>query len=411
MLGRFLPIICALVIALASMVLAADPAAPTSNAGQAPVADTGPLLVLLRNGEYLTGQVTHDKERYLVEADGTQIRLAKRDVDFVCRSLDEAYTIQRDRIPASRVDDRVRLTNWCLQHRLLGYAATELAAVIEANPRHPSIATLDRRLQQAIEQGRKPEAPVAQTAKPQTLAPIVPDAPHTAVPIAPDSTSPLTSIPPPAEQSDPSVPPRPAKPRVPVSSAELDRFSRNLPNGTVEHFIETIQPILMNSCSTVGCHGPASKSQYSLIRPAANGRITPRGTSQRNLFNTIEWLDHKRPSDSELLTKAREPHGGKPVAMLAENTIQYQQLAAWVRIATGSKAEPTGPATIDMNSPGTRAQVSPFQPSPPAPYVTNPPAQPEQQKPIEMPADEKPFYEEPPRSVYDRTPKPPANGN
>src|SRR5689334_15907832 len=99
MLGRFLPIFCALVIALASMVLAADPAAPSPNASQPPAADTRPLLVILRNGEYLTGQVTQDKDRYVVETDGTQIRLAKRDVDFFCRSLDEAYTIQRDRIP------------------------------------------------------------------------------------------------------------------------------------------------------------------------------------------------------------------------------------------------------------------------------------------------------------------------
>ncbi|MCC7087175.1 MAG: hypothetical protein IT427_19405 [Pirellulales bacterium] len=405
MTGRFLPTCCALPFLLTSMVLAGDPAAldlrPSEAAGATSKSES-PQLVLMRNGEYLIGRVSREKERYVIEQDGAEIRLAKRDVDFVCRSLDEAYMIQRDRIAKNRIEDRLRLTIWCLQHHLLGYAAAELATAMEASPRHPGIEILDRRLRQAMELADRAETQTAQKPAAVDLPKAVSDHRTNDVEQSIGAASPLQlerSVP----RFDAPVASEAArtKPRMPISSSELNRLSRSLPAGAVEHFIESVQPILMNSCSNAGCHGPAAKSRYALIRPAANGRITPRGTSQRNLFNTMEWLDHQRPTESDFLTMAREPHGGKPAGALAENSLQYQQLVNWVRLATEAKTDAvsTAPATIDLNAPATRAQIaSPFPASLPAPYL-NSPTQSEPPMPIEKPVDEKPFYEQPPSDI------------
>lgn len=401
MCGRLLLLSSALVFSLASLVPAADPVAPAQvPAGTGTSQPPAALVVVLRNGEILSGQVKQEKDRYIVTAEGTEIRLSGRDVDFICRSLDDAYIRQRDRAAAGQIEDRLRLINWCLRHRLLGYAATELAAAMETNPRHPGIAIFDQRLRQAIEQSNNADRRIA-AAQPPAAAPPA-SIPNTSNPATLDPTgaNPVGASSNAASTTTAAATAAaaPAKARAPLTSADLDRLSRSLPDGTVEHFIENVQPLLINSCSTVGCHGPSSKSEYALIRPAANGRLAPRGMSQRNLFNTFEWVDHKQPHESQFLVKAREPHGGKPVGILAENSVQYRQLVDWVRIATGATTlPPNTPATIELTPPGTHAQVgSPFRPSEPAPYVNNPATEVAPVKPIEPPKDEKPFFEQPP---------------
>ena len=150
---------CALtwVAMLSCMALAADPnaprtlghaATPPSPSAQQTPAPTMPAvesLVLLKNGAIFVGHVERTDERYRVVSDGVEIRLAARDVDLVCGSLDEAYQLQHKRIAAGRLDDRLRLADWCLRHRLYGYAAVELATAMESDPRHPGILAIDRR--------------------------------------------------------------------------------------------------------------------------------------------------------------------------------------------------------------------------------------------------------------------------
>ena len=51
-----------------------------------------------------------------------------------------------------------------------------------------------------------------------------------------------------------------------VTNEDLDRLVNGMPPGTVEAFTATIQPLLMNSCATSGCHGPGSKSTYIILR-------------------------------------------------------------------------------------------------------------------------------------------------
>ncbi|HEY2882107.1 MAG TPA: hypothetical protein VGJ15_06725, partial [Pirellulales bacterium] len=84
-------------------------------------------LVVLRNGEFFSGAVTRQADRYVIVRDGSEIRLPAREVDFVCQSVDEAYSTLRRRVVAGRIDDRLNLADWCLRHNLLGDAAQEIA--------------------------------------------------------------------------------------------------------------------------------------------------------------------------------------------------------------------------------------------------------------------------------------------
>src|SRR5262245_11055405 len=271
MFGRYARIFCVLALAalLAAIVVAGEPTASPQV-----------QLIVLRNGEVLRGAISRQDDRILVVGEGSEIRLPARNVDFECQSLDDAYSTLARRIAAESVDDHLNLAQWCLRQGLTGYAAKEISAAIAIDPRNPKISTLDRCRQQALQ-------------------------------AAADSSS----LP---ESSDTL-----AKPAAPVSADELDRLVRSLAPGAVESFKLSIQPILLAHCATAGCHGPNSSSAFALTRPLDDA--TSRRLTQRNLYNTLRWIDHSNPAQSKLLTLAREPHGTNQSSPTREiDAVNYQ---------------------------------------------------------------------------------------
>jgi hypothetical protein len=268
---------------------AAVAAAPSDSAVAPSATATTPTalpssLVVLRNGEILSGQISRDGDRTVVRSEGTEIRLSPREVDFVCQSLDEAYAIQGNRVVAGRIEDHLNLADWCLRHELLGYAAREITAAMQIDPKSRRVALLDARLHRAL---------TPETTKTTEI----------------DKTTAAAR---------------------PISAEELERLVRSLPAGTVESFTSTVQPMLLNYCATAGCHGPSSTSSYTLSRSPLE-KVAARRLTERNLYNTLQWLDHDNPLDSKLLSAAREPHGPNQASgATGVGTAKYQELANWV---------------------------------------------------------------------------------
>jgi hypothetical protein len=239
---------------------------------------------MLRSGELLQGKIQHENDRYIVIGDNSEVTLPAGDVDFVCNSLDEAYRIQQSRAAAGKIDDHLNLAAWCLRHELLGYAGTEIAAAMAIDPQNRRLDVLDRRLQLAIEESAR-------------------------------------------AKTNPAIQ---AKPNFPVSGDELERLIRSLPAGSAETFTATIQPMLLNYCATAGCHGATGSQKYILLRPALGKQPLVRVT-QRNLYNTLQWVDYSNPAESKLLKAAAEPHGdGQLTASAVLDAAKCQQLSAWV---------------------------------------------------------------------------------
>jgi len=281
MLYRYAPIIC-----LAASVICTA----LGRADDAPANSTQEFLVL-RNGEVLSGRITRDGDRYVVAGEGSQVRFPSREVDFTCLTLDEAYSIQERRVMAGRIDDRLNLADWCLRQGLTGCAAHELSAAIMLDARNPRVALLEGRLQRAIEGEARP---------------------------ADESIAETTSGA--AAEASKSF----------VSAAELERQMQAMPLGTVETFTTSIQPLLVRSCATAGCHGAGSTSTFTLMRPPL-GSPMPRRLTQRNLSNTLALIDREHPLESKLLSAAKEPHGPNQVSgAVGLDAAKYQELVAWV---------------------------------------------------------------------------------
>jgi hypothetical protein len=254
-------------------------------------------LLVLRSGEVLWGEVHRQDDRYTVIGNDSEVALPVRDVDFLCNSLDEAYRVQRARAGAGHIDEHLNLAEWCLRHDLVGYAAGEIGKAMEVDPQNRRLVLLDRRLQLAIEESAR---------------------------VKTDPASPLKSA-------------------LPATAEELARMVRCLPTGTAEVFIATIQPMLLNYCATAGCHGPSGSSKYTLLKPALGKQPLVRVT-QRNLYNTLQWVDHGKPEDSKLLKAAAEPHGAAGMTATATlDPVKNQELLAWVlQVGQGVKAAPNG---------------------------------------------------------------------
>jgi hypothetical protein len=210
-----------------------------------------------------------------------------------------------------------------LRQELLGDAAREITAAMEIDPKNRRVTLLDDRLRRALlpEPIKTPGNETASAARP-------------------------------------------------VSTEGLERLVRSLPTSTVETFTATIQPMLLNYCATAGCHGPSSQSSFTLSR-APLEKVAARRLTERNLYNTLQWIDHDNPIDSKLLSAAREPHGPNQASgATGVGTAKYQELASWVLQAspniainpsnvTGRGASSAAVATLPVGAAPVLASPSP----------------------------------------------------
>jgi hypothetical protein len=236
-------------------------------------------VLVLRNGNVLSGHITPLGESYIVMmTSGAESRVPRADVDFDCRSLEEAYLIKRDSMASDDVKSHLHLAMWCLKHELLARAADQLLVVRMSAPDEPLLATLENRL--------KSRATVSSAESVQT-------------------------------------PPSPGRSRG--TSAELD-----VAPFLVQHFTTIIQPILFQRCANFACHGGGS-SQYRLIRPRL-GQAPTSHLTLRNLEATLTFIDRDRPQSSRLMAMAEQVHGRATTPNFHDKTgNQLALLWAWVR--------------------------------------------------------------------------------
>lgn len=299
----FGPFLAALLVALPAAAAHAATQAPSDQTlpNQTPPTGLGPTaqhvsasqegILVLRGGQVLRGKITRSGDRYHVALPHGEILIRAAEVESHCRGLNEAYRLKRSLMQVGDVYGHIALAEWCLQNNLLDAAAVEVADAEAADHKNPMVAYLQRRLTAAL---NPPSLRKTSAASMQTMP----------------------------------------------SRDELDRLSKAMPPGTLEMFTSTIQPLLLNSCSTHDCHGPPShgppshgsraESRFRLLR-AHPGRAPSRRLTQRNLHAVMQWIDRKNPAASPLLTKPIQPHGPKNVEIFNDTNVdRYRRLVNWV---------------------------------------------------------------------------------
>lgn len=256
-------------------------------------------VVLLNNGELLSGTIIPAGDRYDVHLASGEICLRRADVAMICRDAQECYQHKRANIEAGRIQDHLELAEWCLRNGLLDLAERELADARKADHTHPKIRLLVSRLELA----RQP---------------------------LPRQTSTT------AEK--------------PVSHTTLDSVTRNLPSGTMETFTHSIQPLLLNNCSKSGCHSTGGEGGLKLER--IHPRFSARTSTQRNLEQVLALVDRDNPPASKLLQAPIRPHGTVKSAIFTDRQQgQYRQLVQWVYAVAGARSPVEKPTLQERTAP------------------------------------------------------------
>jgi len=239
-------------------------------------------MLVLRNGNVLSGHVIRLKDHYQVQMPNGQLQVPADQVELFCHSLDEAYEQRRRMRTGSTADSHLELAHWCLRHRLYEHASRELLDARAIDPGHRKLAMLERGLQHI------------------------------------QRTRVLT---------------RRATEVVTLQSQNEPKLSQRVPQRARAMFVRQIQPMLVKSCAATGCHGAGSS--WQLNRLAVEGVGHPQATLG-NLTSTLAQIDWQVPRESPLLILARATHGEGPSQPLSLR--QLQLLQSWLQqLSTSSQ--------------------------------------------------------------------------
>lgn len=302
--NRFLVLSCT---ATAILALAAGAALRAQQPAQAPALG----VIVLRNGNVLTGSVQRSGGHYRIENAGAVLQVPAGQIEMACATLEEAYEQRRKHRVGNSADGHLELARWCLRHGLLAQAAREILDARTDDPGHPALRSLDLQLKQGLadEASRREREKNAQ-----------------AVALA-------------AHQQPAATEEFVAPERLIDPSAEAQ-----------EKFVRSIQPMLIHNCTTSGCHSANSSQQLKLDRWALEGSGIP-ALIRKNLDQVLVQVDSEDPPSSPLMRRARQAHGFRN-KQLSTPLEPYQAalLLDWLNEAAGAKPEPETPA--DSAAPG-----------------------------------------------------------
>ena len=238
---------------------------------------------------------------YLVSNDGSEIRLRPDRVAHVADSLQAHYAWKRSQNVKSNLGDHLDLAEWCIQHGLWGEASRELLEVRTRDPRSFRLPHVERRLERAWRLANAKPAPSTKRGKARhAMANEIADA---------------------------------------AEAAQQLRLIETLPEGSLEHFTRRIQPILVNNCTTAGCHQPGGDESFQLNRDILHG-LGDRRSTFANLASVLAAINRDNPAASPLLAAGTQPHGGKTTGLLVGRRGNLNEsLAAWVKGLNGPGEE------------------------------------------------------------------------
>ncbi len=359
MIGKLFAIVIFCYLPLAGPLVAALGAAPQS---LAPVNSQEQLLVY-HNGNLQRGQITRELGRYVVlTPSGSRLVVPIEQVDFLCRSLDEALQIKRDRLPKLTADsperptERIELFHWCLKQGLYVAAEEELTQLQLSRLSAGELYSFLRQLHAAI---ARTEAARNRPAPEFSPTPSRPEQAILLSDLPPVSQPPLT-IRLPGEAAQAPAPTQPAVQEFselirpvafeeaipaaefgPLPVPELERLLKQLPAEGTAVFKRRVEPLLFRNCSNAGCHDP-DKTRLPLLR-LARGEGIPKRMSQQNLIQVLRFVGTGLEGNSPLLAAATTEHGGAIKPPLKKDSDHYRLLAAWAE----HMALPTSAAGIE----------------------------------------------------------------
>ncbi|MCA9240452.1 MAG: hypothetical protein KDA37_09640 [Planctomycetales bacterium] len=217
--------------------------------------------LLLQNGNVMHGRASHEGGRVRLRNEGSEVWLEESEVAAIASSLPSLYQWRRGHLRSPTVGHHLTLAAWCAEQQLYAEASRELLDARTLSPGDPRITAMERQIMQLA---FPPEPRAAESA------------------------------------------PRPRQRRAALSQQELDE----LPPGALEEFTRHIQPLLVNNCTTSGCHLPGTPGRFHLNRDLLHG-LANRDSTLANLASVSAAIEFEQPAQSVLLRAIQQSHAGR----------------------------------------------------------------------------------------------------
>lgn len=246
-------------------------------------------VLVLRDGPIVTGKIVRSGNVYQVQGPNGRWSVPEDLVKLRCASLLEAYGKLRVNAQSQRdAHAHLALARWCLTNHLDKEARQEAVDALTLEPDREDAKRLLRNVDETL------------LAKQNPSPPRVHDDPMRAARQA-------------AAANDDAV--------------SLGGLSREL----ALRFSRRIQPILVNNCTSAGCHGRDSQTGLRLYK-VTPGKDASRYIAERNLAEVLQQIDANAPRSSPLLTASRGNHGrrGRPVFAGPRGEDQSAELQKWI---------------------------------------------------------------------------------
>jgi hypothetical protein len=102
-----------------------------------------------------------------------------------------------------------------------------------------------------------------------------------------------------------------------------------VPGWARTEFIKRIQPMMVHSCATAGCHQPDTPRHLQIDRLALDGVGNPE-LIHRNLASTVAMLDLAEPEASRLISMGTTAHGRGRKQSRPLSPHQLEILRVWI---------------------------------------------------------------------------------
>lgn len=232
--------------------------------GQSPVAPPTKLIVL-NTGHLIEGDIRFKGGEYWVKSGSGEYLVPHDRIKLVAADRGAAYRKYRQLMPEPTPENHYYLARWCVSIGLMDEARNELKDGLMLDPSHAGSRNLLVQLTRAS--GETPED----------------------------------------EETDKAAAAR--RDRDGFRRPE-ERSANGLSPEAVQTYVSRIQPVLMHSCATVGCHHRNAENglqlHYVSLRSHAN-----RLSTEKNLSAVLATIDRSDPAASRLLTRLRDDHGGR----------------------------------------------------------------------------------------------------
>jgi hypothetical protein len=215
-------------------------------------------LLVSTTGRVVEGHIIPHAGGYMVEMSAGSIFMPFENVRLSASSLQDAYQKLRKSMPESTATNHVSLAKWCISNKQFSAAKTELLDALEMEPTRSDARQILGRL---------------------------------------DS---LTN-------PQPAPPTRKRRRTDGFHAREIESLN-GLSRPSGQEFVKKVLPILKNKCGNANCHGgTATKIPFRLLR---TGGRDHRIYAERNLAETLKYINVQSPAGSRLFSGLAPGHGG-----------------------------------------------------------------------------------------------------